>query len=53
MYASQDGGHIPRKKKNKLSETSIIKNKIIQDQDNISKEAKVVGIIEGGEIHQY
>ena len=33
MSASQDGGHIPRKnKKKKLSETSIIGNKINQDQ---------------------
>ena len=42
MSASQDGGRIPRKKKKKkLSETSVIGNKITQDQDNISKEAKV------------
>ena len=38
MYASQDIGRIPRKKqKKKVSETSIIGNKITQDQDNMSK----------------
>ena len=48
MSASQDGSRIPRKKiKNKLSETSITGNKITQDQDNISKEAKVGSSIEG------
>ena len=46
MSASQDGGRIPRKnKKKKLSETSIKGNKITQDQDSISKEAKVVSSI--------
>ena len=38
MTASLDGGRIPRKrKKKKLSETSITGNKITQYQDNISK----------------
>ena len=46
MSASQDGSRIPRKnKKKKLSETSITGNKITQDQDSISKEAKVVSSI--------
>ena len=46
MYASQDIGHIPWKKK-KVSETSITGNKITQDQENMSKEAKVGSSIEG------
>ena len=38
----QDGGRIPRKKKKKkLSGTSIIGNKTTQYQDNIIKEAKM------------
>ena len=38
MSASQDLGRITRKKKkNKVSETSITGNKITQDQDNMSK----------------
>ena len=54
ISASQDGGHIPRKnKKKKSSETSITGNKITQDQDNMSKEAKVGSSIEGKKIHQY
>ena len=53
MSASQDLGRIPRKnKKRKVSETSITGNKITQDQDNLSKEAKVGSIIEGKKIHQ-
>ena len=36
-----------RRRKNKLSETSITGNKITQDQDNTSKEAKVGSSIEG------
>ena len=48
MSASQDIGRIPRKKqKKKVSETSITGNKITQDQDNMSKEAKVGSSIEG------
>ena len=47
MTVSLDGDRNPRKKKKKLSETSITGNKITQDQDNISKEAKVVSITEG------
>ena len=48
MSASQDIGRIPRKKqKKKLSETSITGNKITQDQENMSKEAKVGGSIGG------
>ena len=47
MSASQDLCRIPRTKKKKLSETSITGNKITQDQDNISKEAKVGSSIEG------
>ena len=46
MSASQDGGRIPRKnKKMKLLETSITDNNITQDQDSISKEAKVFSSI--------
>ena len=42
MSASQDIGRIPRKKrKKKVSETSITGNKITQDQENMSKEEKV------------
>ena len=42
MTASIDGGRITRKKKKKkLSETSITGNQITQYQDNIRKEAKV------------
>ena len=42
MSVSHDIGRIPRKKqKKKVSETSITGNKITQDQDNMSKEAKV------------
>ena len=52
MSASQDLCRIPRKnKKKKLSETSITGNKIIQDQDNMSKEAKVGSSLEGTKIH--
>ena len=41
MSASQDGGRIPgKKKKKKLSETSIKANKITQDPDNMSRESK-------------
>ena len=48
MSASQDIGSIPRKKqKKKVSETSIAGNKITQDQDNMSKEAKVGSSIKG------
>ena len=48
MTVSLDGYRIPRKKKKKkLPETSITGNKITQDQDNISKEAKVGSSIEG------
>ena len=48
MSASQDGGRIPRKKKKKkLSETSITGNKITQDPDNMSREAKFGSSIEG------
>ena len=48
MTVSLDEDRIPRKKKNnKLSETSIAGNKINQDQENISKEAKVGSSIEG------
>ena len=48
MSASLDIGHITRKKqKKKLSETSITGNKITQDQENMSKEAKVGGSIGG------
>ena len=51
MNVSLDGDRIPRrKKKKKPSETSIIGNKITQDPDNMSKEAKVGIIIEGTEI---
>ena len=51
MTVSLDGDRIPRKKKkNKLSETSIMGNKITQDQDNICKEAKVGSSIEGTKI---
>ena len=51
MTASLDGGRILRKKKKKkLSETSIIGNKITQYQDNIGKEAKVGSNIEGTKI---
>ena len=51
MTVSLDGDHIPRKKKKKkLSENSITGNKITQDQDNISKEAKVGRSIEGTKI---
>ena len=39
--------------KKKLSETSITGNKITQDQDNMSKEAKFGSSIEGKKIHQY
>ena len=37
-------------KKEKLSENSITGNKITQDQENISKEVKVVSSIEGTKI---
>ena len=47
MSASQDLGRIPRKKNKKVSETSITGNKITQDQENMSKEAKVGSSIEG------
>ena len=48
MSVSLDGDRIPRKKKKrKLSETSLIGNKITQDPDNMSKEAKVGISIEG------
>ena len=47
MTVSLDWDRIPRKKKKKLSEDSIRGNKITQDQENISKEAKVGSRIEG------
>ena len=48
MSASQDLGRIPRKNnKKKVSETSITGEKITEDQDNMSKEAKVGSSIEG------
>ena len=48
MSASLDIGHILRRKqKNKLSETSITRNKVPQDQDDTNKEAKVGIRIEG------
>ena len=48
ISASQDIGHIPRKKqKKKVSETSITRNKITQDEDKMSKEARVGSSIEG------
>ena len=54
ITASLDCNRIPRKKKKKkLSETSITQNKITQDQDNISKEAKIGISIEGKKFHQY
>ena len=53
MYVSLDGDHISRKKKKKkLSETSITGNKITQYQDKISKEAKVGSSTEGKQFHQ-
>ena len=39
--------------KNKLSETSLIGNKITQDLDNMSKESKVGISIEGKKFHKY
>ena len=50
MSASKDLGHIPRKKKKKLSETLITGNKITQQPDNLSKKARVVSSIEGTKI---
>ena len=51
MSVSLDGDRIPRKKKKqKLSETSITGNKITQDSDNMSKEEKVGSSIEGTKI---
>ena len=51
MTASLDGDRIPRKKgKKKLSETSITGNKITQDPENMSKEAKVGSSIDGTKI---
>ena len=50
MSVSLDGERITGKKKNKLSETSIKRNKITQYQDNISKESKVGISIEGTKI---
>ena len=51
MTVSLDEDRIPRKKKKKkLSETSITGNKITQDQDNISKGEKVGSSIEGKKI---
>ena len=47
MSASLDIGHIPRKKKNKVSETSITGNKLTQDQDDTNKEARVGNTIKG------
>ena len=38
---------------NKISETSLIGNKITQDLDNMSKESKVGISIEGKKFHQY
>ena len=38
------------RRKNKLSETSLIGNKIIQDPDNMSKETNVGSSIEGTKI---
>ena len=51
MSASLDGGRNPRNKnKKKIWEDSITGNEITQDQDNISKEAKVGSSIEGTKI---
>ena len=51
VSVSLDGERIPRKKKKKkLSETSITGNKITQDPDNMSKEAKVGINIDGTKI---
>ena len=51
MTVSLDGDRIlSKKKKKKLSETSVIGNKITQDQDNISKETKVGSSTEGTKI---
>ena len=47
MSQSLDLGPIPRKKKKKVSETSIKGNKITQDPDGTNKEAKVGSSIEG------
>ena len=48
MNVSLDGDRISRKKKKeKLSETSITGNKIAHDQYNISKEAKFDSSIKG------
>ena len=53
MSVLLDIGHIPRKKqKKKVSETSITGHKLTQDQDNMSKEAKVGNSIEETKIHQ-
>ena len=46
MSASQEIGHIPRKKQKKVSETSITGNKLTQDQYNMSKESRVGSSIE-------
>ena len=53
MNESLDRDPIPRKKGEKLLETLIPGNKITQDQDNISKEAKVGSSIEVTKCHQY
>ena len=54
MSVSLDIGHITRKKKKKkVSETSITGNKVTQDQDNTNKEAKIGSSIEGKKRHQY
>ena len=47
MSLSLDLGPIPRKKNNKVSETSITGNKLTQDPDDTNKEAKVCSSIEG------
>ena len=49
MSVSLDGDRIPRKKK-KLSENSLIGNKITQDPYNMNKEAKVGSSTEGTKI---
>ena len=52
MSVSLDRDRIPRKKKNKLPETSITGNKTTQDPDTMSKEAKVGIRIESTSVYK-